>query len=129
LSSAQATCARIGSYVRKPALHLSDIVRKSLWAGISERAAICSTVLSGQAPKPLGGTPKARGLTAKARIERSWMLPRMQIGSDIVRKIEYQILQPRLCRNAAEKLRMKHVLPAAVTNCYIIDTALTSDVG
>jgi hypothetical protein len=39
-------------------------------AGISARAAICSTVLSGQAPKPLSGAPKARGLTAKARIER-----------------------------------------------------------
>ena len=66
--------------LRKPALHLSDIVRKRVhpiigW-GISARAAICSTVLSGQAPKPLSGAPKARGLTAKARIERSWMLPR-----------------------------------------------------
>ena len=28
--------------------------------GISARAAICSTVLSGQAPKPLSGAPKAR---------------------------------------------------------------------
>ena len=67
-------------HMRKPALHLSDIVRKRVhpiigW-GISARAAICSTVLSGQAPKPLSGAPKARGLTAKARIERSWMLPR-----------------------------------------------------
>ena len=67
-------------YLRKPALHLSDIVRKRVhpiigW-GISARAAICSTVLSGQAPKPLSGAPKARGLTAKARIERPWMLPR-----------------------------------------------------
>ena len=26
--------------------------------------------------KPLSGAPKARGLTAKARTERSWMLPR-----------------------------------------------------
>ena len=39
-------------YLRKPALHLSDIVRKRVhpiigW-GISARAAICSTVLSGQ---------------------------------------------------------------------------------
>ena len=72
--------AAVECVVRKPALHLSDIVRKRVhpiigW-GISARAAICSTVLSGQAPKPLSGAPKARGLTAKARIERSWMLPR-----------------------------------------------------
>jgi hypothetical protein len=45
-------------------------------AGISARAAICSNVLNGQAPKPISGAPKARGLTAKARIERSWTLPR-----------------------------------------------------
>ncbi len=78
--------------MRKPALDPSDIVRKCYRAGISERAANCLIVLSGQAPKPLSGAPKARGLTVKARIERSWMLPRMQIGSDIVREIKYQIL-------------------------------------
>ena len=53
---------------------LDDDLRKD--GNISARAAICSTVLSGQAPKPLSGAPKARGLTAKARIELSWMLPR-----------------------------------------------------
>jgi hypothetical protein len=62
-------------YLRKPALHLSDIVRKKnaphCRVGISASAAICSIGLSGQAPKPLSGAPKARGLTAKARIERS----------------------------------------------------------
>ncbi len=78
--------------LRKPALDPSDIVRKCYRAGISERAASCSIVLSGQAPRPPSGAPKARGLTVKARIERSWMLPRMLIGSDIVREIEYQIL-------------------------------------
>src|SRR5262249_52101894 len=36
----------------------------------------CLAVLSGQAPKPLSGAPKARGLTVKARIERSWMVPK-----------------------------------------------------
>jgi hypothetical protein len=54
------------------------------------RSAVCSITLSGQAPKPHGGAPKARGLTAKARIERrsacsdAW-------PSDTVREIEYQI--------------------------------------
>jgi hypothetical protein len=35
------------------------------------RSAICSTALSGQAPKPHSGAPKAWSLTAKARIEQS----------------------------------------------------------
>ena len=64
--------AGTGFHVGKPALHLSDIVRKERtlysWAANSARAAICSTVPSGQAPKPLSGAPKAPGLTAKARI-------------------------------------------------------------
>jgi hypothetical protein len=34
------------------------------------RSAVCSTALSGQAPKPHSGAPKARSLTAKARKER-----------------------------------------------------------
>jgi hypothetical protein len=42
---------------------------------------------------PHGGAPKARGLTAKARTERSSMLPRCASSSDTVREIKYQILQ------------------------------------
>jgi hypothetical protein len=55
----------ISLYLRKPALHLSDIVRKSLSGRHLGTGAICSIVLSGQAPKLLSGAPKARGLTAK----------------------------------------------------------------
>jgi tripartite-type tricarboxylate transporter receptor subunit TctC len=42
---------------------------------------------------PHGGPPKARGLTAKTRTERSSMLPRCASSSDTVREIKYQILQ------------------------------------
>src|SRR5262249_32095595 len=42
---------------------------------------------------PHGGAPKARGLTASARAERSSMFPRCASSSDAVRKIKYQILQ------------------------------------
>jgi predicted ATPase len=61
--------------LRKPAYTCQTLSAKEC-NGISARAAICSTVLSGQAAKPLSGAPKARGLTAKARTDRSWMLPR-----------------------------------------------------
>ena len=37
---------------------------------------ICSVAPSGQAPKPRSGAPQARGLTARARTELSWLLPR-----------------------------------------------------
>ena len=62
--------------MRKPAPDLSDIVQKcSRSSGEHPKAALaarsCSIVLSGQAPKPRSGAPKARGLTAKAQIERS----------------------------------------------------------
>jgi hypothetical protein len=36
----------------------------------------CSGALSGQAPKPRSGAPKARGLTANARTELSFVWPR-----------------------------------------------------
>ncbi len=36
---------------------------------------LCSVALSGQAPTPHSGAPKARGLTAKARTEQSSALP------------------------------------------------------
>ena len=51
----------------------------------------CSIVLCGQAPKPRSGAPKARGLTAKPRIERR--LAAMHVGIGHVREIKYQILQ------------------------------------
>ena len=52
--------------------------RKSVFRSFGEhpgsasaaRSAVCSTALSGQAPKPHSGAPKARSLTAKARMER-----------------------------------------------------------
>lgn len=37
---------------------------------------ICSVAPSGQAPKPPGGAPQARGFTARARTELSSLLPR-----------------------------------------------------
>jgi hypothetical protein len=39
------------------------------------RAAMCPTVLSGQAPKPLSGASKARGLDSKSAVERSQRSP------------------------------------------------------
>jgi hypothetical protein len=54
---------------------------------------VCSAAPSSQAPTPHSGAPKARGLTAKARTERSSMLPRCASLSDTVREIEYRFLQ------------------------------------
>src|SRR5439155_23683182 len=53
---------------------------------------VCSAAPSSQAPTPHSGAPKARGLTAKARTERSSMLPRCASLSDTAREIEYQFL-------------------------------------
>src|SRR5262245_25347747 len=58
---------------------------------------VCLAASSGQAPTPHSGAPKARGLTAKARTERSSMLPRCTSSSDTVREIKYQILQLTFC--------------------------------
>jgi hypothetical protein len=59
-----------GDKVRKPALHLSDIVRKksALYcrAGISARAAICSNVLSGQAPEAAKRRAEGAGLDSES---------------------------------------------------------------
>src|SRR2546430_15581876 len=54
---------------------------------------VCSAAPSSQAPTPHSGAPKARGLTAKARTERSSMLPRCASLSDTAREIEDQFLQ------------------------------------
>ena len=64
--------------VKKPALHLSDIVRQP--CTVINRSIVvrhwrhghwtCSAAPSGQAPTPHCGAPQARGLTAKARTER-----------------------------------------------------------
>src|SRR6266498_4473051 len=53
---------------------------------------VCSVALSGQAPTPHSGAPKARGLTAKARTEQSSALPQCAWLSNTVREIEYQFL-------------------------------------
>jgi len=86
------------AHMRKPALDLSDVVwqpskfntgnhrgresrhgrRNSL--GRAERSS----------PMPHGGAPKARGLTASARAERSSMFPRCASSSDAIRKIKYR---------------------------------------
>jgi len=70
--------------VRKPTLVLSDIVGRTFaLIFLSIRGShrrhgrlACSVALSGQAPKPLSGAPKARGLTANAPTELSFVWPR-----------------------------------------------------
>ena len=70
--------------LRKPTLVLSDIVGRTFaLIFLSIRGShrrhgrlACSVALSGQAPKPLSGAPKARGLTANARTELSFVWPR-----------------------------------------------------
>ena len=84
---------RTGSYLeqlRKPAFHLSDVVRYS--CSIVREAhwrrgrRVCLAASSGQAPTPHSGVPKAR-------TERSSMVWRCMSSSDTVRQIKYQILQ------------------------------------
>src|SRR5438445_13046887 len=86
--------------MRKPVLDLSDIVERvspvvAVITGVHRRHGrpVCSAAPSSQAPTPHSGAPKARGLTAKARTERSSMLPRCASLSDTAREIEYQFLQ------------------------------------
>ncbi len=67
---------------------LASIVRHAFAAWCP----LCSVALSGQAPTPHSGAPKARGLTAKARTERSSALPQCAWLSNTVREIEYQFL-------------------------------------
>src|SRR5262245_40627176 len=94
-------CSHCWCYVRKPALDLSDVVRQRVSFGTVLEAdwrhgrRVCLAASSGQAPTPHSGAPKARGLTAKARTERSSMLPRCASSSDTVREIKYQILHIR----------------------------------
>ena len=57
---------------------------------------ICSAAPSSQAPTPHCGAPKARGLTAKARTERSSMVSRCTSSSDTVREVEYYQARRRL---------------------------------
>src|SRR5260370_29528418 len=93
-------CVRDLSDLRKPALDLSDVVRErcAFNTGASLRThwrhgrGVCSATPSGQAPTPHDGALKARGLTAKARTERSSMASRCALSSDTVREIKYQIL-------------------------------------
>jgi tripartite-type tricarboxylate transporter receptor subunit TctC len=63
-----------------------EYIRAGRLRALAVTAATRSEVL------PHGGPPKARGLTAKTRTERSSMLPRCA-SSDTVREIKYQILQ------------------------------------
>src|SRR5262249_31433996 len=70
--------------VRKPTFVLSDIVGRTFAfislsiTGLDRRHGrlACLVALSGQAPKPHSGAPKARGLTANARTELSFLWPR-----------------------------------------------------
>src|SRR5262249_44983698 len=66
--------------------------RGSSGAHLRRGCPVCSAALSGQAPAPHSGAPKARGLTAKARTEQSSALPRCAWLSNTVREIEYRFL-------------------------------------
>jgi transposase len=69
-------------HVRKLALDLSDGVgrvcsfRASCMLALATRLTSCSAAPSGQAPTPHSGAPKARGLTARTRTERTSVLSR-----------------------------------------------------
>src|SRR6266568_3152496 len=72
--------------------------RASLGTHSRHGCPVCSVALSGQAPTPHSGAPKARGWTAKARTEQSSALPQCAWLSNTVREIEYQFLHLYLVR-------------------------------
>ena len=111
----------------RPARHCSQECSRSF--GEHPKAALaarsCSIVLCGQAPKPRSGAPKARGLTAKPRIERR--LAAMHVGIGHVREIKYQILQtlsPRASpdlksKNSPDKISCEYQLRKRSVNKYL----------